>query len=192
MGAILTTFPISTSLTSVGYRDTLMTYGLIFGVVGLLAAQFLKRPPAGWMVSYQPLIASPPRRDNALLFVLLSGVLFFGWGEIFSLFPSTLTDTFGAKHATTNYGFLYMVQDVGSILGGPLAALLHEQTGSWTPVFAVVIAMDVLTAVLAYFVLKPARKAYLARSRSKGNHPKSVSRFPFRCKVGDLAPRPRA
>src|SRR5579863_2013046 len=43
-------------------------------------------------------------RDNALAFVLLSGVVFFGWGEIFSLFPSTLTDTFGAKHATTNYG----------------------------------------------------------------------------------------
>lgn len=97
------------------------------------------------------------------MFVLLSGVVFFGWGEIFSLFPSTLTDTFGAKHATTNYGFLFMAQHVGSILGGPLAALLHEQTGSWTPVFAVVIAMDVLTAVLAYFVLKPARKAYLAR-----------------------------
>jgi MFS family permease len=45
-------------------------------------------------------------RDNAVLFVLLSGVAFFGWGEIFSLFPSTLTDTFGRLHATTNYGFL--------------------------------------------------------------------------------------
>ena len=57
------------------------------------------------------------------LFVVLSGVVFFGWGEIFSLFPSTLTDTFGAKHATTNYGFLYMAQGIGSILGGPVAAL---------------------------------------------------------------------
>ena len=45
-------------------------------------------------------------RDNAVLFVLLSGLVFFGWGEIFSLFPSTLTDTFGPRHATTNYGFL--------------------------------------------------------------------------------------
>ena len=65
-------------------------------------------------------------RDNAVLFVLLSGLVFFGWGEIFSLFPSTLTDTFGPRHATTNYGFLYMAQGVGSILGGPLAALLYE------------------------------------------------------------------
>ena len=85
-------------------------------------------------------------RDNPLLFVLLSGVVFFGWGEIFSLFPSTLTDTFGTKHATTNYGFLYMAQGVGSVLGGPLAALLFAQTGSWLPVFAIIIAMDALTA----------------------------------------------
>ena len=54
------------------------------------------------------------------------GVVFFGWGEIFSLFPSTLTDTFGTKHATANYGFLYMAQGVGSVLGGPVAALLHQ------------------------------------------------------------------
>jgi OFA family oxalate/formate antiporter-like MFS transporter len=100
-------------------------------------------------------------RDNALLFVLLSGVVFFGWGEIFSLFPSTLTDTFGTTHGTTNYGFLYMAQGIGSILGGPLASLLHDATGSWTPVFALVIGMDLLTAALAFFALKPARRKYL-------------------------------
>jgi MFS family permease len=99
-------------------------------------------------------------RDNALVFVILSGVVFFGWGEIFSLFPSTLTDTFGARHATTNYGWLYIAQGVGSILGGPLAALLREQTGSWLPVFAIIIAMDALTGILALLVLKPMRRAY--------------------------------
>jgi oxalate/formate antiporter len=102
-------------------------------------------------------------RDNALVFVILSGVVFFGWGEIFSLFPSTLTDTFGAKHATTNYGLLYVAQGIGSILGGPLAALLREQTGSWLPVFAIIIALDALTGILALAVLKPMRHAYAAR-----------------------------
>jgi OFA family oxalate/formate antiporter-like MFS transporter len=102
-------------------------------------------------------------RDNALVFVLLSGVVFFGWGEIFSLFPSTLTDTFGAKHATTNYGLLYIAQGIGSILGGPLAALLREQTGSWLPVFAIIIAMDALTGILALTVLKPMRHAYASK-----------------------------
>jgi MFS family permease len=105
-------------------------------------------------------------RDNALLFVLLSGVVFFGWGEIFSLFPSTLTDTFGTEHGTTNYGFLYMAQGVGSVLGGPLASLLHDATGSWIPVFALVICMDLLTAVLAYFVLRPVRQRYLQAARA--------------------------
>jgi MFS family permease len=101
-------------------------------------------------------------RDEPLLFVLLSGVVFFGWGEIFSLFPSTLTDTFGTKYATTNYGVLYMAQGIGSVLGGPLAALLYVRTGSWLPVFAIIIVMDALTGILALIVLKPMRRAYAA------------------------------
>lgn len=97
-------------------------------------------------------------RENAVAFVLLSGVVFFGWGEIFSLFPSTLTDIFGTRNATTNYGFLYMAQGVGAILGAPVAALLHETTHSWVPIFGIVTVMDVVTALLALFVLKSWRK----------------------------------
>ncbi len=97
-------------------------------------------------------------RADPVWFVLLSGVVFFGWGEIFSLFPATLTDSFGARHATANYGFLYMAQGVGSVLGGPLAALLHEATGSWLPVFGVVICLDLIAGVLALLVLKPLRR----------------------------------
>ena len=78
-------------------------------------------------------------RGDPLLFVLLSGLVFFGWGEIFSLFPSTLTDTFGTRNATRNYGCLYIAQGIGAIFGGPLASLLHDATGSWDSVFAVAI-----------------------------------------------------
>ncbi|MEM5341272.1 oxalate/formate MFS antiporter [Paraburkholderia azotifigens] len=102
-------------------------------------------------------------RDNAVLFVLLSGVVFFGWGEIFSLFPSTLTDTFGTRHATENYGWLYISQGIGSIFGGPLAALLHQHAGSWVPVFSVAIMLDIGTAALALFVLKPMRARHLKK-----------------------------
>jgi len=101
-------------------------------------------------------------RQDPVLFVLLSGVVFFGWGEIFSLFPSTLTDTFGEKHATTNYGFLYMAQGIGSILGGPIAAMIYGSSGSWIPVFILMIALDATAAILALFVLKPMRAKYLA------------------------------
>jgi oxalate/formate antiporter len=102
-------------------------------------------------------------RDNTLLFVLLSGVVFFGWGEIFSLFPSTLTDTFGTKSATTNYGFLYMAQGVGSVLGAPVAALIYAKAGSWLPVFAIIICLDAITGILALVALKPMRKSYLGK-----------------------------
>ncbi len=105
-------------------------------------------------------------RDNALAFVLLSGLVFFGWGEIFSLFPSTLTDTFGTKKATTNYGFLYMSQGIGSVLGGPVAAAIHDSAGSWVPVFLIAVAMDVATGLLALFVLKKMRARHIAGNAS--------------------------
>jgi MFS transporter, OFA family, oxalate/formate antiporter len=263
-GAILTTFPISESLKRAGHQQALTQFGLIFLVVGVLAAQGLRRPAvaqgtiprysaagsrdvppaqmlrtpifwllfvmmtmmstAGLMVTSQmsaftrdfgmadtlvfglpllPLALSIDRitngltrpffgwlsdrigrentmviaftlegcamtvwlltRSNPVVFVLMSGVVFFGWGEIFSLFPSTLTDTYGAKHATTNYGFLYMAQGVGSVLGGPVAAAVHDRYGSWSAVFAIIITMNFATAFLAGAVLKPVRRRWLAR-----------------------------
>lgn len=103
-------------------------------------------------------------RGDPVLFVLLSGVVFFGWGEIFSLFPATLTDTFGPHNATRNYGCLYIAQGIGSIFGGPLASLLHGAAGTWTVVFTVAIAADALTAVLAIAALKPLRARYQVRA----------------------------
>ena len=100
-------------------------------------------------------------RTDPFMLVVLSGLVFFGWGEIFSLFPSTLTDTFGPAHATTNYGFLYMAQGIGSILGAPVAAMIFEKTGSWLPVFYTIIGMDILTGLLALVLLKPMRRAFL-------------------------------
>ena len=102
--------------------------------------------------------------DRPTLFVVLTGLAFFGWGEIFSLFPSTLTDSFGPRHAATNYGFLYIAQGVGSILGGPAAAYLKQVTGGWAAVFVVVACLDALTAVLAITVLRSMRHGH-ARDR---------------------------
>ena len=107
-------------------------------------------------------------RGNPALYVVLSGVVFFGWGEIFSLFPSILTDSFGAEHVTANYGFLYMAQGIGSVLGGPVAAWIHDGTGSWLPVFFLIVSMDTVTGLLALFVLKPMRvRRYPVAQRSK-------------------------
>lgn len=100
---------------------------------------------------------------HPVIFVLMSGVVFLGWGEIFSLFPSLLTDVFGTQHAATNYGFLYIAQGIGSILGGPLAAILYSAEHSWIPVFVLTISCDFLTALLALFVLKRLKKSVLQR-----------------------------
>lgn len=268
-GAMFTTFPIDGMIKSSGYQLTLQTFGIILGVVGLIAALLL-RAPAGGEVAETPLLAGEVAgvshtpgemlrtpvfwlmflmfammstgglmvitqfkafskafgidgntmvtiagitmaaipaaltfdrvtngltrpffgwmsdrigrentmaiafilegcaialmlafRSDPFMLVILSGLVFFGWGEIFSLFPSTLTDTFGPEHATTNYGFLYMAQGVGSILGAPVAAMIFERTGSWLPVFYTIIGLDILTGLLALFVLKPLRRAYV-------------------------------
>jgi MFS transporter, OFA family, oxalate/formate antiporter len=262
MGAMLTTFPISSMLTTSGAPMTLVVFGVILGGVGVLAALGLREPRVGetpapaasrahgrdvtpanmlktpifWLMfammtmmstgglmvtsnfanfardfgvadvlvlglAALPFALTVDRllngftrpffgwvsdgigrentmglafgieaaaillvlafRHDAPAFIVLSGLVFFGWGEIFSLFPSTLTDTFGARNATTNYGFLYIAQGVGSILGGPVAAAMRVATGSWTPVFGVAVGMDVVTALLALFVLKQMRAAYL-------------------------------
>src|SRR5262249_9443861 len=100
--------------------------------------------------------------NQLALFVVLTGLVFFGWGGIFSLFPSTLTDTFGPRYAATNYGFLYMAHGVGSILGGPAAAFLKEATGRRTAVFIVVALLDALTALLAITALRRMRQGHLA------------------------------
>jgi MFS transporter, OFA family, oxalate/formate antiporter len=98
--------------------------------------------------------------DHPAMFVVLTGLVFFGWGEIFSLFPSTLTETFGPRYAATNYGFLYIAQGVGSILGGPAAAYVKQINGSWSTVFAVVVVLDIVTALLAITLLKSMRRKH--------------------------------
>ena len=102
-------------------------------------------------------------RHNAMLFVLMSGVVFFGWGEIFSLFSATL-DMFGGKHSVANESFLYMAQGIGSVLGGPAAAAPHGATKSWVPLFVAIITMDALSARLALAALKPMRRRFAMRA----------------------------
>src|SRR5665213_1108807 len=266
-GAFFTSFPIDSMIKSSGYAHTLLVWGVVQAVIGIVAAQWLRIPPEGWVPEgYTPATATTsqttrsytPREmlktpvfyllffmmalmstsglmvtsnvgpfaneyhvaqamvlgmaalplsltlsrvtngltrpffgwvsdhigremtmfvafsleavailvlfafiDQPALFVVLTGLVFFGWGEIFSLFPSTLTDTFGPKFAATNYGFLYIAQGVGAIFGGPAAALLKQATGSWTAVFIVVACLDALTALLAIAVLRPMRQRHL-------------------------------
>jgi MFS transporter, OFA family, oxalate/formate antiporter len=89
-------------------------------------------------------------------FVILSGLVFFAWGEIYSLFPATCTDTFGARFATANYGLLYTAKGTASLLV-PLSSVLQQAAG-WTSVFYVASALNLAAALLALLVLKPLRR----------------------------------
>ncbi len=96
------------------------------------------------------------------MFILMAGLVFFTWGEIFSLFPSTCTDTYGVKYATTNAGLLYTAKGTSAWVV-PLASVLKDYTGTWHAVFVIATIMNFVVAALALFVLKPMRQRALAK-----------------------------
>ena len=89
-------------------------------------------------------------------FVILTGLVFFAWGEIYSLFPSTVGDTYGSKFAATNAGLLYTAKGTASLLV-PFTSVITQSTGSWHMVFYIAAAMNAIAAVMALAVLKPMR-----------------------------------
>jgi OFA family oxalate/formate antiporter-like MFS transporter len=89
-------------------------------------------------------------------FVVFAGLIFLTWGEIFSLFPSTCTDTFGPKFATTNLSLLYTAKGASALLV-PVANIVTAATGSWHAVLVVTAIMNFIVVALALFVLKPLR-----------------------------------
>jgi OFA family oxalate/formate antiporter-like MFS transporter len=265
IGTALTVAPIDKMIKASGYQHTLFVWGIIQGIVVLVAALFLGRPPAGWapagwkekeekvktvrhsavdmtpvrmlrqpsfyliylmmtMLSFGGLVVTAQLnpmavsyhvdkvivafgmtalvlaitvdrylngltrpfwgwvsdhigRENTMFiaftleavavfallqlisrpvwFIALSGLCFFAWGEIFSLFPSITGDLFGKTWATTNYGIVYTAKGAGAFFAGIGAAWLFEKTGSWTKVFWAMIACDLIAAFMALLWLKP-------------------------------------
>jgi OFA family oxalate/formate antiporter-like MFS transporter len=89
---------------------------------------------------------------DPLLFVILTGLVFFAWGEIYSLLPAACCDRFGARYASANYGMLYTAKGMAALLV-PLSAWLQAEQG-WLAVFWIASAANLLAAGLALFVLK--------------------------------------
>jgi OFA family oxalate/formate antiporter-like MFS transporter len=106
--------------------------------------------------------------QDPLAFVLLSGLVFFAWGEIYSLFPATCRDTYGGRHAAANAGLLYTAKGTASPLVW-LSNVLAARSGGWSAVFLTASALNAVAAVAAVVVLKPLRAGM--RSRSGGPDP---------------------
>jgi OFA family oxalate/formate antiporter-like MFS transporter len=102
---------------------------------------------------------------NPVLYVLVTPLYISMYGSIYSLFPATQGDTFGAKFAAANNGMLYTAKGAGTLLV-PFASILMKSRG-WDAVFIVAMSLNVIAALLALFVLKPMRAAHFAKSRAK-------------------------
>ncbi|GJE69377.1 Oxalate:formate antiporter [Methylorubrum podarium] len=112
--------------------------------------------------------------QDPIMFVILTGLVFFAWGEIYSLFPATCGDTFGSKYAATNAGLLYTAKGTAALIV-PYTSILTTMTGSWHAVFLAAAALNILAALMAIFVLKPMRQAYTREQTALEAKPKTAA-----------------
>jgi MFS transporter, OFA family, oxalate/formate antiporter len=154
-GLTMAALPFALSLDRVLNGITRPFFGWVSDHIGRENTMFIAFGLEGFAIFLLISFAHIP-----LLFVIFSGLTFFGWGEIYSLFPATCGDLFGRKFATTNYGLLYTAKGTAALLV-PIGSLIAGSTGNWYPIFMLAIALDWIGALLALFVLKPLRKRWL-------------------------------
>jgi OFA family oxalate/formate antiporter-like MFS transporter len=102
--------------------------------------------------------------SNPYAFLILSGVVFLAWGEVYSLFSALAGDAFGTKHIGKIYGVLYTAKGIGALFV-PVGNLMMEATGTWSTVLYTVACMDLTAAFLAIVVLRPTLAKHVAVSR---------------------------
>ena len=101
--------------------------------------------------------------QDPVMFVILTGLVFFAWGEIYSLFPALCGDIFGSKYAATNAGLLYTAKGTAALLV-PTTSVLAMNYG-WQGVFYAAAGLNIVAAILAIAVLKPFRRRYVTYNR---------------------------
>jgi MFS transporter, OFA family, oxalate/formate antiporter len=151
MGITLAALPFALSLDRIMNGITRPFFGWVSDNIGRENTMFMAFGLEGIAIILLLRLAHIP-----VAFIVLTGLVFFGWGEIYSLFPATSGDLFGRKWATTNYGLLYTAKGTASLLV-PYGSYLQGLTGSWVPIYTVAIVFDFCAALLALFLLKPLR-----------------------------------
>ena len=167
LASIAADFGVAESpVTILGITGTVLTLALVFNNV----LNGLARPFFGWVsdrIGREPtmfiafMLAAVAIGSLAMFgqdpvwFIIIGGLIYFTWGEIYSLFPATCTDSYGLKYATTNSGMLYTAKGTAALLV-PLANVISD----WHWVLWVGAAANVIVAVLAILVLRPVRKAH--------------------------------
>jgi len=167
LASIAADFGVAESpVTLLGITGTVLTLALVFNNV----LNGLARPFFGWIsdkIGREPtmfiafMLAAVAIGSLAVLgrdplwFVLCGGLIYFTWGEIYSLFPATCTDSYGLKYAATNSGMLYTAKGTAALLV-PLANVISD----WRLVLWMGAGANVIVALLAILVLRPVRKAH--------------------------------
>ncbi|TQK05433.1 oxalate/formate MFS antiporter [Herbaspirillum sp. SJZ107] len=124
-------------------REQTMFIAFALESVGIIALYYLGRDP--------------------IMFVILTGLVFFAWGEIYSLFPATTADTFGTRNAAGNAGLMYTAKGTASIFV-PISSMIMAASGTWESVFFIGCAMNAAAAILAWWVLRPMRRRFIEQS----------------------------
>jgi OFA family oxalate/formate antiporter-like MFS transporter len=161
MGLTLTAITFAATIDRILNGLTRPFFGWVSDQIGRENTMFIAFAMEGIGIYLLYLWGSDP-----VWFVLLSGFVFFAWGEIYSLFPSTCTDTFGSKFAATNAGLLYTAKGTAALLV-PFANYLQQSSGSWDGVFLIAAGANILASLLAIAVLKPWRRKVVANALSQ-------------------------
>lgn len=141
----LSALTLALALNSVANGISRITWGWISDRMGrepTMAVAFLLQ--AACLVSVLVL-----GRRSDTLFVITLVLVFLTWGEVFSLFASTVGDYYGSANATSNYCFMYTAKGVASVIGGGFGALLFERSGSWSAALYGSAALALMSGLLA-------------------------------------------
>ena len=166
MGLTMPALTFALSIDRVMNGVTRPFFGWVSDRIGREATMF-----AAFLLEALSIAALVAFAHSPVLFVLLTGLVFFAWGEIYSLFPATCADRFGTRYATANYGMLYTAKGTAALLV-PLSALLQAQCG-WVAVFWIASAANFVAAFLALVVLKRLGRPTIAGAATE------VSRYPL-------------
>lgn len=157
MGLVLPALTFALALDRVLNGATRLVFGWISDKIGREETMLI-----AFSLEAVAILALREFGSNPVAFVLLTGLVFFAWGEIYSLFPSTCADTFGSKYAAANAGLLYTAKGVASLMV-PLSSVMAHSMGDWHAVFLIASGMSACAALLAWFVLRPMRRRLLER-----------------------------
>jgi OFA family oxalate/formate antiporter-like MFS transporter len=102
---------------------------------------------------------------DPVYFVLLAGLVFFAWGNIFSIFPALTSDHFGKKYATTNYALLYTAKGCAAAFV-PIGSIIALRTGSWSTTLLTAAIANIIAALIMILLLRPLRMRELRRQET--------------------------